>query len=459
MNMTYTGPLRWAPFVCAISVGCAPSIDIGELATDGSSGEPTESSAATMTGPGSGSGTATSGDTDSVVLDVGGPDVDPSEVRKMDILFVVDNSGSMGPEQARLVEAATQITAVLDSPGIAVDWRLGITTTDNGNPWCPGTTPEAGALVASSCRSRLADFVFEGAVQVDVTEEACTDLCALDELALLPTATDADPAPAVRPWISGGCDSNLADPAQLADVVSCAVPQGINGCGFEQPLESMRKAILRSRDPGDASFGFVRSDAHLVIIVLSDEADCSTNSAFDSIFLQEGIRAFWDTDWITPTSAICWRAGVQCSGDPSAMTCQSAGFDELGAPTDDPGAMVMHPVSEYRDFLDGVAAEKAPGAGVFVVGAVGLPLGGGPPLYADVSATDPMQMTSFGIGAGCSSEDGDAVPPVRMLELFGAYPPPSGGNSSICDASYGDTVEAVTSIVGAGIIESDQVCP
>jgi hypothetical protein len=453
-------PLGWAALICATTLACTPAIKVGDLDTDGSTSEATMTdgatvATATVTDTESGSGTDTTGP---VTLDVAGPGADPTEIRKMDILLVVDNSSTMGPKQARMVDAVSQFTAVLDSPGIAVDWRLGITTTDNGNPWCQGTGPEAGALVASSCRSRLPDFIFQGPTEIDVTAEACTDICALEDLSLQPTAIPEDPDPKVRPWISGSCDANL-DPDTLQDTLACAIPQGNNGCGFEQPLESMRKAIVRAQTPNEASYGFLRADAHLVVIFLTDEADCSTNNEYDSIFLPDGNRAFWDVDWAAPTSALCWRAGVECSGDPAALSCQSASYDVFGMLTTDPDMAVMRPVSRYQEILDEVQAGKVPGAGVYVVGALGLPLGGGAPVYVDVSDTDPQQMTDFGIGPGCTTMDERAVPPVRMLELQAGYPPPSGGNSSICDTSYSDTIEAVTSIVGAGIIPSDQVCP
>ena len=48
------------------------------------------------------------------------------------ILLVVDNSGSMGTAQAILTSRITDLVAPLDAAGI--DWRLGVTTTDNGNP-------------------------------------------------------------------------------------------------------------------------------------------------------------------------------------------------------------------------------------------------------------------------------------------------------------------------------------
>jgi hypothetical protein len=74
---------------------------------------------------------------------------------------------------------------------------------------------------------------------------------------------------------------------------SCVPDVGTEGCGFEQPLESMLKALWPASDDTitfsegdshgeDANEGFLREDSLLVVIVVSDEDDCSTRDG--SIF-------------------------------------------------------------------------------------------------------------------------------------------------------------------------------
>ena len=61
------------------------------------------------------------------------------EVNKdVDILFVVDNSGSMGEEQANLSENFGRFVGVLEADDVKANYRLGITTTDDSNYWCKG---------------------------------------------------------------------------------------------------------------------------------------------------------------------------------------------------------------------------------------------------------------------------------------------------------------------------------
>src|SRR5688500_8410465 len=78
-------------------------------------------------------GTSTSGDGD------GDPGI---TFEAVSILLVVDNSGSMGRAQWSLAQRARDLLGPLDAAGIP--WRLGITTTDAGNPWCTPdlTSPE-----------------------------------------------------------------------------------------------------------------------------------------------------------------------------------------------------------------------------------------------------------------------------------------------------------------------------
>ena len=71
----------------------------------------------------------------------GGGTGNPVTEREVDIIFVVDNSGSMGEEQAYLAEGIAGLVDVLDQATPPVDYRIAVTTTDNGNPWCAGGSP------------------------------------------------------------------------------------------------------------------------------------------------------------------------------------------------------------------------------------------------------------------------------------------------------------------------------
>ena len=56
----------------------------------------------------------------------------------------------------------------------------------------------------------------------------------------------------------------------IADVFGCLARLGTEGCGLEEQLASVRAALTRGR-----SEGFLRDDAYLAVILISDEDDCS----------------------------------------------------------------------------------------------------------------------------------------------------------------------------------------
>lgn len=55
-------------------------------------------------------------------------------VRKVDILWVVDNSGSMGPKQARLAANFNGFIQQLVNANPPIDFHIAVTTTDTDDP-------------------------------------------------------------------------------------------------------------------------------------------------------------------------------------------------------------------------------------------------------------------------------------------------------------------------------------
>jgi hypothetical protein len=392
--------------------------------TDASTSDGTPSTGSTGGESSSGDASGSSDDTDTDT----GPA--PSE-RQVDILFVMDNSGSMGEEQASLSQAIDALVSTLESAPLPVDYRIGVTTTDNGNPWCGATSPEGGTLRATSCRARPTEFVFDGAVVVDAFDEACGSICpeGLDDLAI----TDG------KPWIdvqSSLGTSNVAGGA-VGDNLRCMLPQGIDGCGFESPLESAWKSLERMEDASDSAFGFHREGALLAVVVVTDEVDCSSNPTWDEIFLPDGNHVFWsDPSAAAPTSAVCWNAGVACTEIADGLyDCESEDYDVSGALAGSEDEAVLHPVERYTNALLARGAYVAAIYGVNSNGSV---------TYRD-SLEDPQFQEDFGIAPGCESPKGRAVPPVRTREVVTTL---GGSQFSICDDDLSPALEAF----GEGIL-------
>ena len=378
----------------------------------------------------------------------------------VDFLFVIDNSGSMAPHQVKLNAGIDELFERLDDAG--VDFRMGFTTTDSGNPWCPAgtTTPEHGTLVLSPCEERLGDFVFNGG-EVDTRDLACTSQCDLDAaaLAITPTITYSDSNEIARPWLQRiGGQTNLPADTPIADAFKCFAPQGINGCGFESQLESMHLALARSQDQSGDAYGFIGDDAMLAVVILTDEADCSTNQDWSEIFEQDGNRVFWeDPSTSFPSSAVCWNAGVECLGDPSAYdSCEPVDRDVDGNLAADPSDAVLHPLDRYRGMLTGLLEQKwqyNSGQELLLTLIAGVEGGGGGAsedwsvTYAD--SPDPDTQLAWGIAPGCTDADGNiAVPPVRMRALAEEFP--TVGLYSTCAPDYGEAMAAL----GQSILDS-----
>jgi hypothetical protein len=386
--------------------------------------------------------------------------------RDVDVLFVIDNSGSMGEEQATLAANVPALIDVLEQEHVRANYRIGITTTDNGNEWCPvgSTTPEAGKMVLSSCKSRLQDFLFNNG-EVDVQDLACNDICLLTdaELQIAPTTTDFDPTPSPRPWLENNLgEKNIPESTSMVDAFRCFGPQGINGCGFESQLESMYLALKRAENTGEAEYGFVRPTAILAVVFLTDETDCSYNKSYSEIFAEDGNRVFWsDPAASYPTSAVCWNAGVTCTGDPSNYdTCEPVNKDVDGNEGVSDAEAVLHPMSRYYGLLDGLEAQKQDfnANQEIIVGLIGGVDSQGTVHYASVAQTDPEYENNFGIGPGCmapppvgSTDPITAVPPVRERALVDRY---SEGNMfSICESDYSPALEQIASRI------ADQIRP
>ncbi|MCA9691679.1 MAG: VWA domain-containing protein, partial [Myxococcales bacterium] len=351
--------------------------------------------------------------------------VNPS--REVDILFVIDNSGSMGEEQALLAANFERFIGVLEEPGVDADYRIAITTTDTGNLYCPQSDPENGAFVLESCVDRLDEFT---SGDDDKSAEACLELCptSFSGFGTTPTALVDGGERIARPWIERlGGQPNLPEEMDTVQAFQCFGPQGIAGCGFESPLEAMYSALQRTKEAGDPAYGFLRKDALLSIVFITDENDCSASPDGAAIFDPNGDHVFWsDPDAKAPTSAACWNAGVAC--DDSG--CWSEDYAADGTATESDAA-VLHPLKRYVDLLLGQIGKDPSQILVSVI--AGVPEGyPAEPIVYQASADSEFQRL-YGVGAGCTSATGGtATPPVRLKEFADAFAGEEVNLFSIC---------------------------
>ena len=201
------------------------------------------------------------------------PDARPS-APALDLLFVIDNSSGMGPLQTDLLNAFPGFLADLEARvGVRPDLHIGVVSTDLGGPAGFGQCGAGdGARLQASAR---------------VT--SCVP----------PTGNFLRDVAGGGP---GGRDVNYT--GDLPTAFRCIARLGINGCGFEQPLAALIRALDGSV-PGNA--GFLRPGAALAVVIASDEDDCS--AASPTLFET-------DTSRLGPLDSFrCFAQGVRCTPD------------------------------------------------------------------------------------------------------------------------------------------------
>ena len=187
----------------------------------------------------------------------------------MDILFVVDNSGSMSNDQTNLsVNFSSFINFALT---LNVDYHIGITTTDtegNFNPFNPNSTP--GQLVGNP------------------------------------------------PWV----DRNTPN---AIDTFKNNVKVGDSGSADEKGLAGAYLALSDPQintPPPNGNQGFMREDAPLFIVIISDEADKSPETIDFYLNYFQNLKRFRQ-DYFT-ASAIVGDTPNGCTRASDNTTAQAA---------------------------------------------------------------------------------------------------------------------------------------
>jgi hypothetical protein len=369
----------------------------------------------------------------------------------IDVVFVIDNSGTMGEEQLNLAAnfplLIEQLQMLTDAGGnkVTPSVNMMVTTTDFGHPLCtpfekPDYKPRRGAPVYDGCNARINRFTGLDPSDPLVINEACTVNCPVDV------------APGDQ-FLHFDSQATNVPGNDAAKALSCIGPQGIDGCGYEAPLETMLQAINPEacwNNPtseacqahlewGNFNKPFLRDGALLAIVIVTDEVDCSVAAPNGfSYFTNDMNTEYWETNPHSgtpqPSSAICWNAGVTCTG-PDA----SGNYSQCVSAVND----VLHPTQRYIDYLKYVANEDE--KEVIMLGILGVPevtqhnaeapyeptMGGVFDLdyrtwsEDDVPAEEAMQgveredkVWEFGdIAPGCQNERGLAIFPTRVQEV------------------------------------------
>ena len=186
----------------------------------------------------------------------------PSSVQT-DVLFVVDDSGSMAANQANLASNLDAFIATLVASPVQNDFRIGVTNTSVDSYLVNGTAPTTYASGPSAGIPYPAGALV--AVKTDTSGNPISGSFIYDK------AADA----ATGGW--GGNRILDKGSATLVADFKANVRVGTNGSGKEQPLRAARLALTDRL--ADANAGFLRDGARLAIIILSDDDDCSDSAS------------------------------------------------------------------------------------------------------------------------------------------------------------------------------------
>jgi hypothetical protein len=378
-------------------------------------------------------------------------------VDKVDLLFMIDNSGSMREEQAALREQFPRLIRALTTGDSDSDGRL---------DFAPARDLHLG--VVSS------DMGLVGVPNPQLI--ACTPTG--DDGLLLHSA----PAPVME-----GCQEDYptfltyqtpdSDPAMVASQFGCIASLGTAGCGFEQQLEAALKALWPSRDSegmpnvapsggpflaeadadaGDSSGhgdreneGFLRNDVRagtslIVIVLVTDEEDCSSESTHHFIQLNDlaqddplrlqpyfenpNLRCFENKQNLWPIERYVEGFKALRPGQEERVMFAAI----AGVPPETVGASQLAAV----DFSDAQERER------FYAGILDSP--------EMTETVDPVSLMRPGAGRlqpSCQSARGTAYPPRRIVEVASQF----GENAvvqSICNDDLGQAIDAITSMIG-----------
>lgn len=267
---------------------------------------------------------------------------------KVDLLFVVDNSASMQDKQALLAQAVPEMLGELVNPP-CVD--------ETGNVVAQPVSPSDTCASGTRRIPPVSDMhvgVITSSLGGHGNSSFCTGAEQNDGARLVPTVRQLgvpDSGAGFVVWdtepSSAAGAGSIESQAELGDAVSTMITgAGENGCGYEAQLEAWYRFLVDPEPPAavvqnasgqterqgidDVILGqrtaFLRPDSALVIVLLSDENDCSI---VDSGY-----------GWLATQNKI-YRGTSVCATDPNDPCCTYCGYTEAppGCPAlaEDPG--------------------------------------------------------------------------------------------------------------------------
>jgi hypothetical protein len=326
--------------------------------------------------------------------------------RDVDLLFLIDDSNSMKASQENLLDNFPEFMRALERfQGGLPNVHIAVISSDMGDGGTGGCTAGKGGIFQYAPRG------------------ACT-------------ATNLQAGATFIKNVGGQANYS----GNLEDVFTCMAALGEGGCGFEHQFAAITRALGADGQPPPAeNQGFLRDDAYLAIVLITNEDDCSAAT---------GIPLFTDASSVL-MSQLGPRINFRCNE--WGHICDGAAPNR-NAPTGAVSDVVTYQncvSAEGNGLLKTVAetaaqikALKADPAGQIVMAAITGPKGPYQVRWkaAQIPDTGPWPE----IAHSCTSDfDGSyADPSVRVTELVEQF----GGNGallSICDEDFTPALQVI----------------
>jgi hypothetical protein len=372
-------------------------------------------------------------------------------VDQVDLLFMIDDSGSMREEQDNVAAQIPRLVEMLATGDLNGDGKqdfapvqslhLGVVSSDMGI---------FGVDNISTCEHKLGDDgLLRDQIQAGLTLSDGFSCSGANSL--LPYQSYQAPS----------AESNRQENAQIAaDRFACRALLGTKGCGLEQQLESMWKALAPSSNTdfvaghghGDAeNKGFLRPDAVLAVVTVSDETDCSITEEGKLLFVNEADFSYQPSAANGNVAELTGQhegLNFRCSDETHRGLLRTPGHYVAGLKSlkpDAPDRIIFTAITGVPE----VAEEMMVGTGASAMqdfdGILGL---------KEMQVSPGTNVTTGKIDlamlprAACNSANGSATPGRRFVEVAKGFGQ-NGMVRSICKADFKSALDQVVLRVAA----------
>jgi hypothetical protein len=320
-----------------------------------------------------------------------------------DILFVIDNSGSMAGEQRQLAESFRVLTEGLEKK-FGDEYRIAIVTTGMESQACPACSPD----ISGSCINPTGE---NGRFQ----DRICRNV-----------GTDSSPE-----YV---CD-NPVESCRVVDIedTHCfydAAAQegtlfvGTDGCGYERGFAPLKKALGQLTSSYNKDF--LREDAALAVVIISAADDCGEVGDVDEFTYDMGNICYFAAKGVGP------RGETVHPDDPQQRKYE------------------LTPVEEYYRFLidDVKGGRKGKVKFAAVVGVKDMADPSTTTIEYEMGANDRWEVTDACRTPNCTGIYCHAEPSTRyikMAQMFGLGD--NGFLDTICQDDFAETLEKIVKFI------------